>query len=550
MRLSIGQAAGAVLIAALGASSVHAAPVDAVRAGDMGQMIEAIIAVYEDAGISWDFGNEWMVGPYTTTYWFYDPNTDEVHVGAVPADDEIDSYWQTWSAVLTDGQFAPDSFFTSADDAREMAHFNQYVLATHESAHAITFRYDYPHLARHDYDINCREYYADRLTVAILNAQAKAAPDMARWRDRYLELVTAMGETIPEQYRYHIDDFATLDGNCAVIDVKQPTPETMQPYASAYFERYRVLLEADLPPMAEVFKTHLTDVRDAAFATIPFAEDRSRSEVVTIAEMEDIDLDTVYGIDRTETDVVSRAAAFGPEGKLWFATLHYDRETEAIDIAFGNDPDDSEPVGEPGQWSYPSLRAEISSLAVISPDEFVFTLEHWDREGPDGAERFFVSFLLATRDEGGAWSLARIDDVDGMQQGAILRAPDNRLFILATAQSSGREPTQGWIGFEMLEYGEVGEQLPISSGFDFPLAIDGAGRLYEELSYMLWASSPDGQDQVVIGNGLQGPRDGVGAGVELSDVQVLQWMPDGRALMLERGPGWRGLRIRELRPLE
>jgi len=27
-------------------------------------------------------------------------------------------------------------------------------------------------------------------------------------------------------------------------------------------------------------------------------------------------------------------------------------------------------------------------------------------------------------------------------------------------------------------------------------------------------------------------------------------MPDGRALMLERGPGWRGLRIRELRPLE
>ena len=67
---------------------------------------------------------------------------------------------------------------------------------------------------------------------------------MARWRARYLELVTAMGETIPEQYRYHIPDFAALEADCALIDVAQPTPQTMQPYASAYFERYRVLLEA------------------------------------------------------------------------------------------------------------------------------------------------------------------------------------------------------------------------------------------------------------------------------------------------------------------
>ena len=86
MRLSIRQAAGAVLIAGLGASTASAAPVDALRAGDMGQMIEEVIAVYEDAGLSWDFGIEWMVGPYTTTYWFYNPNEDEVHVGAVPAD--------------------------------------------------------------------------------------------------------------------------------------------------------------------------------------------------------------------------------------------------------------------------------------------------------------------------------------------------------------------------------------------------------------------------------------------------------------------------------
>ena len=549
MRLTILPATAALLLAGL--APAQAAPIDAIRAGDMNQMIEEIIAVYEDAGLSWDRGNEWLIGPFTTTYWFYNANEDEVHVGAVPADDEIVPYWQAWSTTLTDGYFDPDSFFASAEEAREMAHYNQYVLATHESAHAMTFRYDYPHLIRHDYDINCREYYADRLTVAILNAQAEAEPDMARWRDRYLDLVIAMGETIPEQYRYHIADFATLDADCAVIDVKQPTPETLQPYASAYFERYRVLLEAELPPMAAIFKTHLSDAHTTGMGAIPYAEARDGLELATLAELEEFDLGRFYGAERGESDIVSRAAAFGPDGKLWFATLHYDRATGMIDLAFGNDPEESPPVSTPGQWAYPSVSAEISSLAVLTPEIFVFTLQHWDREGADEAERHLVSFLLASRDAEGQWSLARLADVDGMHQGAILRAPDDRLFMLATPDTNGRDPTQNWRGFEIsLERADVVEQLQISSGFDFPLAIDGEGRLYEELSYLLWSSTPDGVDAVIIGNGLAGPRDGIGAKAELSDVQVLQWMPGGRALFVDRGPGWRGFRLRELKPAQ
>lgn len=549
MRLSIRQAAGAVLIAGLGASTASAAPVDALRAGDMGQMIEEVIAVYEDAGLSWDFGIEWMVGPYTTTYWFYNPNEDEVHVGAVPADDEIDSYWQTWSAVLTDGQFAPDSFFTSADDAREMAHFNQYVLATHESAHAITFRYDYGHLERYDYDINCREYHADRLTIAILNEQARLEPDMARWRDRYYELVTAMGETIPEQYRHHIVDFAALDADCTLIDVAQPTPETMQPYASAYFERYRVLLEADLPPMAEIFQTHLVDRWDAVFGNVPYAPIRDGLELVTLAELDEIDLDKVYGEERTPTEAVSRAAAFDPDGKLWFATLRYERDTRRVSISFDAEAGGSAPIAAPAEWHLPSNALNIQSLAVISADRFLVSLQHWDEAGTDGAERSFVTFLVADRTDGD-WTLTSLAEVENMWQGAIRRSPSGRLFMIATRDPNGRDPTNDWVGFEIsLEREDVVGQIPIVSGFDYPLAIDDGLKIYEESYNMLWASLPEGEDAVVIGNGHIGPRDGVGARAEVSDVLVLQWMEGGRALMIDRGPGLRGYRLRELRPV-
>lgn len=545
MRLHLLMAAAAVLLG--GTLPAAAAPIDAIRAGDMNRMIEEIIAVYEDAGLSWDRGNEWQIGPYTTTYWFYDPNTDDVIVGAVPAADEVATYWQTWSDVLTDGNFDPDGFFASAEEAREMAHFNQYVLATHESAHAMTFRYDYPHLARHDYAINCREYYADRLTVAILNAQAEAEPDMARWRARYLELVTAMGETIPEQYRYRIDDFAALDADCAVIEVKQPTPETMQPYASAYFERYRVLLEAELPPMAEIFETHLADVWAEAHSGVPFAPIRDELELVTIGTAEEIHLGTVYGEDRSDTDRVSRAAAFDPAGVLWFATVHYDRETRMSDLAFGTNPETAPIVSGPAEWSFPSVRVEISSLAVLSPDRFVFSLQHWDRAGEADAERYFVTYVLAERAED-AWTLSTIADIDGVQRGLMLRSPSNRVFMLANPESGGRAATDGWRGLEIsLDTADVVGEMQITSPFDFPLAIDDDQRLYEELSYLLWSSTPEGKDGVIIGNGLVGPRDGVGSKAELSDVQVLQWMAGGRALIVDRGPGRRGWRLRELR---
>lgn len=544
------QTLAASLMLLLASASTSAAPIEAIRSGSMEAMIPEIVAIYEDAGLSWDPGIEWKVGPFTTTFWFYDPHEYEIIVGAVPSDGEVATYWQTWSDVLTDGHFVPASFFSSADEARDLARYNQFVLATHESAHAITFRYDYPHLQRHDYAVNCREYYADRLTVAILNEQARLEPDMAAWRGRYLELVTAMGETIPDQYRYRIADLAALDADCALIDVAQPTPDTMQPYASAYFERYRVLLEADLPPLASVFQAHLIDRWDERYGGTPYSPSRDRLVLATLAEMEEVDLGSVYGSSTESTaDDRTRVAAFDGSGQLWFASLAYDSDSRMTGLYIGTDAEPAAPILPPAEWHHPSVRLEISSLAVLSADRFVISLHHWDRAGDGGAERYFVSFILVERVDGG-WTLTSIAEVEGMKQAAVLRSPSGKLFMMATPDHPGSQPSENWTCFEIsLEAGDVVAQLPIETGFHFPQAIDDDGNIYEELANFLWQSGPGGKDAVVIGNGHSGPRDGAGAKAEFSDLLVLQFMSDGRALFIDRDARWDAWLLRELRPV-
>ncbi len=531
-----------------GMATAQAAPVDAIRAGDIDLMIDTIVAVYEDAGLSWDHRIEWEKGPFTTTFWYYSSIEDKIVVGAIPRDDQVEAYWQAWSQVLTDGNFDPAGFFASPVEARDLARFNQYVLATHEAAHAMTYRYDYAHLERHAHAINCREYYADRLTVAILNEEASREPDMARWRDRYRDLVTAMGDTIPEQYRYHIPDFAALEADCALIDVAQPTPQTMQPYASAYFERYRVLLEADgLPPLDQVLETHLAARWEEARGNLRFAPERATIEVATVGELDEMELGTVYfGID--DARIGSRAAAVAPDGTLWFANLVYDPATRMAELAFGTEPEAGAPIAEPSEWTHPSRNLQLTSLAVLSPDRFVIALDHWDEEGPDGAERHFVTWILATR-AAEVWTRESLAEIE-TGQGVALRAPDGRIYLLATIDEPSRVGSENWRGLEVsLDTGEVLGEIELTSPFTFPMAIDAEGRLYEEVSYLLWRTTPGAGDDVLLGTGLVGPRDGSGDRAEMSDLKLMQWMPDGRALLVERGLTFDRWLIRELRPV-
>jgi hypothetical protein len=267
--------------------------------------------------------------------------------------------------------------------------------------------------------------------------------------------------------------------------------------------------------------------------------------------MEEVDLGTVYGSNvDSSADDRTRVAAFDSSGQLWFASLSYDSASRMTGLYFGTDAAPAAPILPPAEWHQPSMRLEISSLAVLSADRFVISLHHWDRGGESGAERYFVTFVLVDRVDG-AWTLTSISEVEGMKQAAVLRSPSGRVFMMATPDHPGAQPSENWSCFEIsLEAGDVVAQLPIETGFYFPLAIDEDGNIYEELANELWQSAPGGKDLVLIGNGLSGPRDGVGAKAEFSDLLVLQFMQDGRALFIDRDARWTSWLLRELRPVQ
>ena len=145
-----------------------ATPRDAIANGDMTAATKEIEKIYVDQGLSWPPFMRWEIGPYTTTYWYYDTTDEKIVAGDMPKPDEIASYWKTWSRALTAGNWDPDGFFASDEEALQLARYNQYVLATHETAHVMTYRYDPEHRERHGYEINCREYYADRLSLVLI----------------------------------------------------------------------------------------------------------------------------------------------------------------------------------------------------------------------------------------------------------------------------------------------------------------------------------------------------------------------------------------------
>lgn len=240
---------------------------DQMLTGDTRDMIDAVLARYADAGLSFNDRIAWQVESFTTIVSYYDHNERIISVGAMPNAGQVNAYWANWSRALTDGRWSPDGFFKSPEEAEQLARFNQFLIYAHEAGHALAFRYDYDHLQRHDYDINCREYYADRLSDALVLDMAREDPEIAALKDRYIALIASVNAGIAPDFRYTIPDVATLEANCAVISVAKPTAETMQPYASAFFERQRLLLSDDRAPLAKAARDYLIDKHAAVMAS-------------------------------------------------------------------------------------------------------------------------------------------------------------------------------------------------------------------------------------------------------------------------------------------
>lgn len=228
-----------------------------ILSGDTGSLTLNVEAAYRAAGASLNDTLVWRVQDYDQIFNWYDQYAQVITLSAMPQDGQVAPYWDNWAAALTGARWDWRRFFADADEARDMARFNQFVLAAHEYGHALSYRYDPEHVRRENGEVNCRELAADRLAGALLEDLADADPRFAHWRQRYAELIASINEEIDPAQRYTLADFAGLDADCHIIHVEQPELDTMTPYASAFFARWQVMLKADLPALPALYQTRL-----------------------------------------------------------------------------------------------------------------------------------------------------------------------------------------------------------------------------------------------------------------------------------------------------
>ncbi len=517
-----------LLVMGLHAAPSAASPLEALRDRDMNALIQEVIAIYEDHEISWAAHISWDIQTYETVYWYYSPSEKKIVVADLPSEGQIIDYWRIWSQALTDGNWEPDSFFKSPSDAHDMALFNQYVLTIHESAHAVTYRYDPDHRSRHDYEVNCREFYADRLTAAMLQHTARQQPDLERMRKRYLDLVRSMHSAIPDHFLVASADYSALVENCAIIEVNQPTPDALQAYASAYFTRWEALLSVDLPPLEVVFETHLKQRLQKYFDWVRPAADWSNGQLQTLRKTGRLAgwiLNAGIILDEGK-----RAAAFAPDGTLWFAEAQFNKETSELEYVYGPAEGASKPKAQSMRWPRESTHVTLRSIASFGAHSFIATFE----ESP------YRTSLVQFNRLDGLWTPRILTDWENTSRAFVFRTRDNRVFAGLThffdRQTETTDKTYWTFEEYDLKTGQVTETYDIRVEFKDALAMDGEGRLYLNTHRQIFRVDRMQDLGRIAGTGLEGLRDGPIYQAELGSVQVLQFFPDGSALLLADDP--------------
>ncbi len=527
----------AMLLAPLPAAAATPAEIlAALAAADSPALADLVQQTYEGAGLSWDDRLVWRFESYDYTFNYFDPREQLIVLGSVPEAGEIEAYWLNWSRTLTGGRWVPAAFFTDPAEATALARFNQFIIALHEAAHAVTYRYDYGHVARHDYSVNCREFYADRLTAAALDDLAEAAGAFASLRTRYLALIADMDASIAPQLRHSIPSLAALEADCSLIDVAQPTPESLEAYASAFFERHRLLLSVDLPSLAEMAEAHLFPPLAAFMADmphIPAHPDYRLESIGTVPEFQPVS-DFLQGPGHF-------APGFADDGQLFLARIDYDAETARIDLHFGP-PGALEPVLLAADYPAAARDLQLVNIAPSNPDLFHGLIS----EPQQGAAVGFTPFTAARTD--GQWEVSFGDTLPDMQLARLLLTPSGRLALLASDDAQPWGFNAGWVG--VLFDPATGETVA-THGYDglygLPLAVSDTGQLITIAYDLLYEFETDGRFWVVAGNGLPGLKDGTTpATTELIDPSGARLMPDGTLLFLDAAPDGTSAVIRRL----
>jgi len=528
--------AGLCVLAGFGAaravepSQLHAA-LDAADSAAMTRLVEEI---YEDAGVSLDDALTWSLAPFTETFNRFAYLEDQIILGSIPGPDEVDDYWDNWSRVLTGGRWQRTEFFSDAEAARSLAAYNQLVLAIHELGHAVTYRYDFDHLARHNYSINCREFYADRLTAAALQDLADADSGFADLRTRYIAIMASMNAAVAEADRYHIESLAALEADCTLIQVAQPTPETLQPYASAFFERQRLLLGAELPSLAEMAQTHLLSRLDAFWQDNPVGPEGEQLELATLRTIPAFQPANQYSGNEGYF-----APGFTRDGTLYFAELLHEAETSKISLRYG----------EPGavvhilddDYGRAVDDLTIVGMAPVSADHFFLVISEAIRS---------ISVLEAKRGPDG-WMLSLLFESTEYKAASLLIGPDGTLHILMSPDGSTIGANTGWVDLALdpvtLEpQGNTAYEII----YGLPVGIHPSGSLITAAFCVLYDFDPDARFWVLAGGGLSGSKDGPVRKGEFVDIVAAQSLPDGRYVLLDRTPDRQSGRLRELRPVK
>lgn len=528
--------AGLVMAAmsSMASASDPSAVVRVIASGDNAELAEVVQHIYEAAGVSWNDTLTWRFERFDYTFNYFDPYEDVIVMGSLPDAADIDAYWSNWSRTLTGGRWQGSAFFSGPDQAADLARYNQFVIALHEAGHAMTYRYDYKHLERHDYAVNCREYYADRLTMAALHDLSDAEPSLARLQADYVRLMASMNAAIADKDRYHIESFAALDADCAVIDVAQPTPDTLQPYASAFFERQRLLAGADLPSLAEMVATHLEARRAEFMKDMTYLARGADYALVTLRT-----LGGTMAADEFERGPNAFTIGFDPVGQPHFARLDHDRETGRVTLFYGA-RDALDRVVDGAVYDPPVEDLRLIDIVPQSDGGFVALVEE-----TTGPRQDFAVYVAQKRDD--AWSLSLLDRLADLEQARLLRAPDGWYHLLASSDGQRFGYNTGWNSIRFDLKGNVEPGRSYAGLYGLPLALEADGDLITYGFDLLFAFDDQSRFDVLAGNHLEGLKDGTEpAKTELLDPRFAQVLADGRLVFIDRGVDKSSLVLRQL----
>lgn len=476
-------------------------------------------AVFTQQGASLDDRLFVRVNDYREVFNYYSDDWVLIALSRMPEPREAETYWYNWSRVLTNGAWDPAAFFIDEAEWLLMANYNILNIYAHEIGHHLAFRYR----VNPDHSLNCEEYFADQFAIGFVNWMAED-PRFAHLRSRYAALIADFNAAIPRRDRFEMADYATLDADCAAYEVPDPQrPEELAPYASAFFERQRLLLGTDAhPPLATLIATLLPAWQADFFGRYPYLD--TTVAVRTIAAVEghyDLQDELAYQagyvpllLEQENANRLIRLDGEGrPHGFYW----------PGINPARGRTA---------YRWHIHPPGADSLTITLTPPEETALGLFPLDiqptEEGyfaliaaffPEGERRNYTLDLIRTRSGWEqSWAL-----LNARNEFLVLMRGSGSWHVYANKAVYPLDPATKQIGAPVWQ--QPGVAPPRRPEF---FAYDSQGGLYlvsDDQTVMRWDSTGIG---TVVGNALGGRKDSTDpAKVEFSQIVAMTLAEEG-----------------------